>query len=179
MEPTKQPNTSIFNEEHRRTSLGLRNTPEGADRSAQSTSARNTMAESNVGATGGRMGSHIYGSYFYKLDYLDQVRRRANVEVVEALDGYISEVVARSVNLTMTDREMVYGSSTSFSTVVLPNFNSGLPGVVHVAAGADYTHQRNQLSSQNSGRASKNIMAQSTTNNNSSCNNRSLSTTPR
>ena len=122
------------------------------------------------------MGSHIYGSYFYKLDYLDQVRRRANVEVVEALDGYISEVVARSVNLTMADREMVYGSSTSFSTGVLPNFNSGLPGVVHVAAGSGYTHQRNQLSSQNSGRA---IEKQSTTNNNSSCNNRSLSTTPR
>ena len=110
------------------------------------------------------MGSPCYGSYFYKSDYLNQVRCQPNVQVVEYLDGYISEVVARSTNITMADCEMVFGISTSFSTGVLPNFNSGLPGVVQVAAGAGYLNFFNQLPSHNSGRASKNTMAQSTEN---------------
>ena len=36
------------------------------------------------------------------------------MEVVEALDGYILEFVARSANLTMADYKMVYGSCASF-----------------------------------------------------------------
>ena len=54
--------------------------------------------------------------------------------------GYISEVVARSSNITMADHEMVYGSGASFSRGILPNFNSGLPVVVKFAAGSGYFH---------------------------------------